>query len=46
MHSQLQITVRDMAHSAVLDDDIRRKAAKLEQYCSRVTAAGQGAGDG
>jgi len=45
VQSQLRITVRDTAHPVALDDGIRRTAAKLEQYCSRVTAAGQGVGD-
>jgi ribosomal subunit interface protein len=38
MQSQLQIAVRDMAHSAALDARIRRKVAKLEQFFPRITA--------
>jgi ribosomal subunit interface protein len=38
MAAQLQITVRDMAHSAVLDSRIRRKLAGLEKIHPRITA--------
>jgi len=38
MQTPIQITVRDMAHSAVLDEHIRTKAAKLEQYFSPITS--------
>lgn len=36
MQIPLQITVRDMAHSPALDEHIRGKAAKLEQYFSPI----------
>lgn len=32
MQSRLQITMRDMPHSDVLEEHIRQKAAKLEQF--------------
>lgn len=38
MQTQLQITVRDMDHSAALDDHIRQKAAKLEQHFDSITS--------
>lgn len=38
MQTAIQITVRDMAHSASLDEHIRAKAAKLEQYFSPITS--------
>lgn len=34
----IQITVRDMLHSAVLDEHIRAKAVKLEQFFSPITS--------
>jgi ribosomal subunit interface protein len=36
MQTAVQITVRGMEHSAALDEHIRTKAAKLEQYLSPV----------
>lgn len=36
MQIPLQITVRDMAHSTALDETIRGKAAKLEQYFAPI----------
>ncbi|MCC6610575.1 MAG: ribosome-associated translation inhibitor RaiA [Burkholderiales bacterium] len=36
MQTELQITVRDMEHSAALDERIRDKARKLEQVYPRV----------
>jgi ribosomal subunit interface protein len=38
MQTPIQITVRDMPHSDVLDDHIRAKAVKLEQYFSPITS--------
>ena len=38
MQTPIQITVRDMPHSPALDEHIRAKAAKLEQYCSQITS--------
>ena len=38
MQTPIQITVRDMEHSAALDEHIRTKAAKLEQYFSPITS--------
>jgi len=38
MVAQLQITVRDMLHSAVLESRIRQKLAALERIHSRITA--------
>lgn len=38
MQIPIQITVRDMLHSAVFDEHIRVKAAKLEQYFSPITS--------
>ena len=38
MAAQLQITVRDMPHSAVLESRIRQKAAGLERVHPRITA--------
>ena len=38
MAAQLQITVRDMPHSAVLDARIRHKLAALEKVQPRITA--------
>jgi ribosomal subunit interface protein len=38
MAAQLQITVRDMPHSAVLESRIRRKLAGLERLHPRITA--------
>lgn len=38
MQTPIQITVRDMEHSPALDDHIRSKAAKLEQYFSSITS--------
>lgn len=38
MAAELQVTVREMPHSAALDDRIRRKAADLERVHSRITA--------
>jgi ribosomal subunit interface protein len=38
MQTPVQITVRDMAHSEALDEHIRVKAAKLEQYFSPITS--------
>jgi len=36
MQTELQITVRDMEHSAALDERIREKVRKLEQVYSRI----------
>lgn len=36
MQNPLQITVRDMAHSPALDENIRGRVAKLEQYFSPI----------
>ena len=36
MQIPLQITIRDMAHSEALESAIRDKAAKLEQFNSRI----------
>ncbi len=38
MAAQLQITVRDMPHSEVLDSRIRQKLAGLERVHPRITA--------
>jgi len=38
MAAQLQITVREMAHSEALETRIRRKAAGLERVHPRITA--------
>lgn len=38
MQTPIQITVRDMPHSPALDEHIRTKAAKLEQYFSPITS--------
>lgn len=38
MQTPIQITVRDMPHSPALDEHIRAKAAKLEQYFSPITS--------
>ena len=38
MQTPTQITVRDMPHSPALDEHIRAKAAKLEQYFSPITS--------
>ncbi|MEQ1775589.1 MAG: ribosome-associated translation inhibitor RaiA [Burkholderiales bacterium] len=38
MQTPIQITVRDMEHSPVLDEHIRSKAAKLEQYFTPITS--------
>lgn len=38
MRGQLQITVRNMAHSPALDDHIRERAEKLERYFSAITS--------
>lgn len=38
MQTPVQITVRDMPHSLALDEDIRARAAKLEQYFSPITS--------
>jgi len=38
MVAQLQITVRDMLHSAVLESRIRQKLAALERIHPRITA--------
>jgi ribosomal subunit interface protein len=36
MQNPLQITVRDMAHSPALDENIREKVAKLDQVFSPI----------
>ena len=38
MQTPIQITVRDMDHSPALDQHIRDKSAKLEQYFSLITS--------
>ncbi len=38
MQTPVQITVRDMDHSPALDQHIRDKTAKLEQYFSSITS--------
>lgn len=38
MQIPIQITVREMEHSPALDENIRSKAAKLEQYFSPITS--------
>jgi len=38
MHTQLQITIRDMPHSDALDRRIRSKAAKLDEFHSNITS--------
>jgi len=38
MQTPIQITVRDMPHSHALDEHVRAKAAKLEQYFSPITS--------
>jgi len=38
MQIPIQITVRDMPHSAELDEHIRAKAAKLEEHFSPITS--------
>lgn len=38
MQIPIQITVRDMLHSEALDEQIRARAAKLEQHFSAITS--------
>ena len=38
MAAPLQITVRDMPHSEVLDEAIRKKAEKLNRFYDRITS--------
>lgn len=38
MQIPIQITVREMEHSPALDEKIRNKVAKLEQYFSPITS--------
>lgn len=38
MHTPLQITIRDVDHSAVLETHIREKADKLSEFFSRITS--------
>lgn len=38
MQTPIQITVRDMPHSPALDENIRARAVKLEQYFSPITS--------
>ena len=38
MQNDVQITVRDHAHSDALDARIREKTAKLEKVCPRITS--------
>lgn len=38
MQIPLQITIRDVEHSAALETHIREKAKKLEEFCSHITS--------
>jgi hypothetical protein len=38
MQTPLQVTARDMPHSAAVDESIRAKAAKLEQFLKLLTS--------
>jgi ribosomal subunit interface protein len=36
MQHPLQITIRDIPHTEILEDQIREKADKLEHFCDRI----------
>lgn len=38
MHTPLQITIRDVDHSAALETHIREKVDKLSEFFSRITS--------
>jgi ribosomal subunit interface protein len=38
MRIPLQITIRDMEHSDVLETHIREKAEKLDEFCDHITS--------